>query len=358
MTTRGRLDEVSFPDLLQILSSTRKSGKLTLTRRDAYGVVVFRHGRVVYAASERPRSAFGSLLVARGLVSEAVLREALEAQNRAARERRLGAILVEVGELAPGDLRSVMVEQLAGVFRDLLAWEEGYFKFQSYTVPDRGEVEVDCQDLVVDEGLEPDGVLVRAMTRDTGPEDPRDPAPGDGHTLGTLSLRQVMAEVRSPAFTGETTLQILRYASHVLRRGVLFVLGAGHARPLGQFGLEPEDAPADGPRLRRLALPLDQPSVVAEAAASQETVCGRPARTAWNERLARALGGGLPDEAVAIPVTVSGASAFVLYGDNAPGEEPIACTESLELLMIEAGLALEKTALERRLEEVEARLRR
>ncbi|MFP3940065.1 MAG: beta-ketoacyl synthase N-terminal-like domain-containing protein, partial [Thermoanaerobaculia bacterium] len=244
----------------------------------------------VYAASERPRRAFGSLLVTRGLVSEGVLRQALEVQNQAACERRLGAILVEMGELAPDDLRSVMVEQLAGVFRDLLAWADGYFKFQTYTVPDRGEVEVDCQDLVVDEGLEPDGVLVRAMA----PDEPEtlDPEPGAGRqTQGTLSLRQVMAEVRSPAFTGETTLQILRYASHVLRRGVLFVLGAGHARPLGQFGLEPERDSAAGRHLRRLALPLDEPSVVAEAAASQETFRGRPARSPWNEHLAQALGG-------------------------------------------------------------------
>ena len=104
-----------------------------------------------------------------------------------------------------------------------------------------------------------------------------------------------------------------------------------------------------------MKIPLDQPSLVAEAAAVQETVRGPLERTPWNVRLAEELGGVLPDQAVAIPLTVNGSTAFVLYGDNLPGRRPLGSIEPLEVLLIEAGLAIEKDSLEQRMREIESR---
>jgi hypothetical protein len=38
-----------------------------------------------------------------------------------------------------------------------------------------------------------------------------------------------------------------------------------------------------------------------------------------------------------------------LYGDNLPGEEPIGDTDALEIFLSQAGLAMEKGILERKL---------
>jgi hypothetical protein len=39
----------------------------------------------------------------------------------------------------------------------------------------------------------------------------------------------------------------------------------------------------------------------------------------------------------------------VLYGDNLPDEKPIGDTESLEIFLSQAGMAMEKALLERRI---------
>ena len=165
MTTRGRLDDVSLPDLLQLLSGNLRTGKLTLSYRNGFGTILFRDGRVIYAASNRPRETFGSILINRGLVDEATLLAALEQQNAAPEERRLGSILAEMGALSEQQLRTVMRDQVGEVLRDLLSWREGFFKFQAGSIPDHGEVGVDCQDLVLSEGLTAEGVLVDAVRR-------------------------------------------------------------------------------------------------------------------------------------------------------------------------------------------------
>ncbi len=362
MATKGRLDEISLPNLLQILAEGGRTGKLTLSHRDGFGVVLFRNGRVIYAASNHPREAFGSILVSRGLVAPENLRQALEIQNHSAVERRLGAILVELGVLGEDELREVMREQVGEVIRDLISWRDAYFKFQNVGIPDRGEVEVDYQDLVLDPGLSPDGVLIDAMrpADDEGAggaaAERSAPAASIPPRGEPLSLRQVMAEVRSPAFTGEISLQILRFAAQSLRRGVLFSLGPDHARGLGQFGVEGGGELSGDDLVRHLEVPLGTPSVLSEVADSQEPFRGRPERTEGNDRLAEALGGVLPSDVVVIPIIVNGTTAFALYGDNVPERRPIGPTENLELLLIEAGLAIEKAVLEARLGQIENQL--
>jgi len=363
MTTRGRLDDVSLPDLLQLFSANGRTGKLTLSHRDGFATILFRDGRVIYAASNRTHETFGSILVNRGLVDESTLLTALETQNAAPEERRLGSILAEMGALSDDDLRAVMRYQVSEVLRDLLSWREAFFKFQPGTIPDRGEVGVDCQDLVLYEGLTAEGVLVdvvrrenrRRQTDEASAASLADAAPGADSGQKPISLTRAMTEVRSPAFTGEIALQILRFAGQVLGRGVLFGVGRELARGVGQFGIEADGSLPPDERVRALKIPLDQPCLVAEAAAVQETVRGPLERTPWNERLAEELGGVMPGEAVAIPLTVNGTTAFVLYGDDLPDRRKLGSLEPLEVLLIEAGLAIEKDALEQRVRQIESR---
>ena len=61
------------------------------------------------------------------------------------------------------------------------------------------------------------------------------------------------------------------------------------------------------------------------------------------------LGGMVPPEVVVTPIVVSGAVSAVFYGDNLPGGHPITSIHGLELLMIEAGLAIERNVLAEKL---------
>ena len=116
--------------------------------------------------------------------------------------------------------------------------------------------------------------------------------------------------------------------------------------------MAPSARPATAPA-KRLKLPLDQPSVVAEAADRQECYRGTLDDNEANRKLIEALGGDTPTEVVAIPLVVNDMALLVLYGDNAATGEPIEQVHQLELLMLQAGLAMERHLLRKRLEVVE-----
>ena len=85
---------------------------------------------------------------------------------------------------------------------------------------------------------------------------------------------------------------------------------------------------------------------------------GRLTKTTWNNHLVQQLGGRVPREVIAAPIVVSGKTVAVVYGDNLPEETAIGPIDGLELLMIEAGLLLEKHHLEQRLREMLTRQRK
>ncbi len=361
----GKLEDVTLPGLLQMLAVKARTGKLTLTSREGSGLVVMREGRILYAASNAAREALGNILVCQGLVDEATLARALDLQHTSPEEKRLGAILVEMGALSPGDLDRVVRQQTTGIIRDLCGWGYGFFAFEPLELAEQGEVSVDTRDLVLDAGLDAGEVAresLDAMNFETQPvsynrgREERSGAGLDPRAAGAslASLKSVIAELRSPAFGGEITLWLLRYASGVVRRCVLFSVSREGVRGMGQAGLGAEGGL--GERLRGFRIPADEPSVFKGVVASQAAFLGKLSHDPWDERLAAEFGGGFPAEVVVVPMVVSGNVVAVLYGDNLPSGEPIGAIDGLELLMLEAGLAMEKTALEIRLRTLQERL--
>ena len=176
MSFVGKLDKFKLPDLLQIISGNRKTGRLVLTRRDSQGVIVFRSGQIIYAASSAARETLGSLLLCRQLIDEEGLARALEIQHGASEEKRLGTILVEIGLLAEDSLREVITRQIEGVISEFMQWETGFFKFDLLHLPDHGEIEVDAEDFVHREGLSAQQVLLDISASWTAPRSTRSPS--------------------------------------------------------------------------------------------------------------------------------------------------------------------------------------
>ena len=160
MSFVGKLEEFQLSDLLQIISTNEKSGKLNLTRHDAQGVIVFRQGKIIYAANSSARETLGFLLLTADLITEQQLLEALEIQHQADEEKRLGSILVETGALPSEALERVVRTQLEKVLNEFMDWDKGFFKFERLDLPDRGEIGVDAEDFILPEGLRADQVLV------------------------------------------------------------------------------------------------------------------------------------------------------------------------------------------------------
>ena len=371
MSLCGTLQDLPIPDLLQMIAANRKTGRLVLTRRDGHGVIAFRNGKIIYAASNSVRETLGNILLHERLITESTLLEALERQSRAVVEKRLGPVLVEMGALDAATMERVVRSQTQRVVSEFMRWKSGFAKFELLQIPDHGEVEVDARDFLLEAGLNADELLLGILGQgdpriDTSeldmsqvlrralpgsadgapasPEPPPDPKPPSFATLKTI-----MSEIRSPTFTGEVSLGILRYAARSFTRGVLFARGYDGFLGMGQFGLGSKVA------VRDIRIPLDEPSIFLEVIERKEPYRGPLDDRYWNIHLGRQLGGPLPREVVAIPMVVDSRVVLIFYGDNVPDNAPIGPTDDLELLMIEGGLVIEKAFLEARLRSLEDR---
>lgn len=336
MSLAGRLEEVELAELLHFLALNNRTGKINLTRHDGHGFVVVRDGRIVYAASSSIRETFGNILVCRGLVSAETVAVALEQQHAAGDDRKLGHILVAMESLTEEQLQDVVKQQTGLVVKELCRWRSGYFRFEVAPVASKGEIGVDAEDLVVADGVPTDQILLEAMAR----LDEEEPTPES-------SPRAIADAIFSPALRAETTVGLLRRAGAVVVRGLLLVVRGDEVQGAGQFGLEGSDDPDEA--ARGLRLPLDEPSVIADAVKHRETWRGSVAETPANDQLLRLLGGPRPSEAVVVPMLIREGVGLVLYGDNATALGPVGPVEDLEWALLEAGLAMERDLLEERM---------
>jgi tetratricopeptide (TPR) repeat protein len=131
MAIEGPLKELSIQDVLQLLELARKTGVLTV-RSDLLGdeaIAHFDRGTVVFAVRRRSPRRLGQLLLMAGKLTQRELDAALEHQ-RADPSRRLAEILLEMGSVNEDELERQLRFQMEETIYELMAWEEGYFKFE------------------------------------------------------------------------------------------------------------------------------------------------------------------------------------------------------------------------------------
>ncbi len=363
MSWMGRLDEVSIPELLHLVSWGEKTGKLVLVRQDAEVLLVFRKGKIIYAASNSPREALGNILLRKRLISEETLLKALEQQHRSEHERRLGAILIENGAITGKVLERVIREQIEKVIAEFFLWQSGFFRFEGMVIPESGELEVDARDFLLQRGFNTEQVVLEvvkkvdeakrrreeyaAATRPTVPHSPGDSAPRSTEPLMvprvSTSLSTIMAEFPSPTLRGESALTFLRQAAARVRRGVLFIPGSQGFAGSGQFGIEVPGGRVEDP-VHDLLIPRDHPSILADVMAKKGTYRGLLPSCFWNDYLVNQLGGRAPREAVVVPAVVEGAVVAIFYGDNLPADVPIGPVGDLEMSLLAAFLSQAKAA--------------
>jgi hypothetical protein len=337
----GRLEEQGAAELLRSLARTSASGKLTLTRRDGHVVMALRAGRIIYCASSSMRETFGNILVLRGLLTEADLLEALERQHQATLPVRLGQVLVAMGKVDEMALREVMRQQTEDVIAEIVRWRTGFFQFEPLPFSAAGETSVDLKDFLL-----PEGFSAQQMLGDTAPPGP--PGPSRARELeATADVALDELHPPSPAVTAEATLGLMRYAAQILGRGVLFVVRPDELRGMGQFGVQVAGHSASD-RVRETVVPLGEPSVLRDVVEKRETYRGPLEDLRWNRHLIHRLGGQEPTEVVVIPMIVANSVAVLLYGDNVPDYRLIGPVDTLEFMIAEAGMAMERTLLETR----------
>src|SRR3989304_625280 len=178
---------------------------------------------------------------------------------------------------------------------------------------------------------------------ESGPAEPK-----VEESIGLRIIKEMLVGVGRPLSVSEIILLILRFSSEIMNRAVVFAVKNDKIVGQGQFGIEIKGEVADK-RVRKMAIPLNEPSVLKEALDMKTAIVKRLDPIQWNEYIVRELGGHLPAESFVVPVIVQGKTALILYGDNAPAGDKIGDTSTLEIFLAQASMALERILLERRL---------
>jgi hypothetical protein len=388
----GRLGDMPFQDIVQMLSMSQRTGKLTLTHGASKALLLFRQGEIIGASCDVASLTLGEALLARQAITQSVLALALEVQQSTAPVRLLGTILVDMNAVRPETIEEVLREQIQNVVREVITWTDGAFRFER--LEDAGYLDVGVGDgeILLKSGLRADQVMLDAAQRldETGPrslrelprplpfptrdrevsagitqrmladlgdtltanqimaaltqpaaDDAESPGPPPASTSEVVFLKSIIDETQSLEFVGEIGLMIMRCGARIVRRGILFAVSKGTVRGVGDFGL---NLPPQGANelVRRISVPLDQPSVFRTVVDSRRSFRGRLVRTFWDDYLARQLGGEPPDEVIAVPMVVNGTVVSIFYGDNGPSHGPVGSVDMLELLMVYSALGMEK----------------
>jgi hypothetical protein len=169
-------------------------------------------------------------------------------------------------------------------------------------------------------------------------------------STGISLLKGMLEELNNPSLGCDIILLVLRFASEFMNRAVIFIVKAEEVAGLGQFGIEDCIGSADS-KIRNMKIPRRDNSLFNQVIETQISVKINLDDSFWNRYLFGKLGGGLPTEVFVGPIVSEGKVVALLYGDNLPEKKPIGDTDSLEIFLSQAGLAMEKVLLQRRLRE-------
>lgn len=159
-------------------------------------------------------------------------------------------------------------------------------------------------------------------------------------TPGLKLLKSMVAELSTAETGNEIILMILRLASEIMPRAVLFAIKNNKLFGLGQFGLE-KFIPEPQKTVKNLILPLS--GKVAEVVQSNMPYKGTPPpEDEIFEKIYTQLGGERPTEVFLAVITSNDKPLVLFYGDNIPGKKNIQDTDALEIFFTQAGLAMER----------------
>lgn len=124
---QGRLSVFRLPEVLTFLSTTRKSGTLTVTHEGDEASLFFDDGALVYAGSNQERFRLGSILLRKKKMtrnqSERI--DALMADEGG----RFGEHAIREGVLTETQLRDFLKIQVSEIVYDCFVWDDGTFAF-------------------------------------------------------------------------------------------------------------------------------------------------------------------------------------------------------------------------------------
>jgi len=176
MGLSGNLKTVSFPDILQLLASGKKSGLLEVKTTSRQKEIAFKNGNIVHASSvNSSEDLLGNMLLQRGKISKADLERAITLHKQTGRQ--LGTTLIDMDLFDKKEITECLRLQIEEIVYNLFSWREGEFIFHEGAAPKQAPflVELSTMNVImegtrrIDEWMEiqkvlpPDDVLLAVV---------------------------------------------------------------------------------------------------------------------------------------------------------------------------------------------------
>jgi len=376
MSLAGRLEDLALADIFQILSIGKKTGTFVVKGTKGTALIVFKNGIIVRAETDDIEGTVGDTMLTAGMVREPVHQMAMEVKKKLP-SQSIATILFDLGAVSRDSLEQVTKKRIEHVIYRLLLWEDGDFQFELDDLEIEGKTDLTDFGWELSKGLSPEYLLMEgARVQDessqaafvptqnfsvegseqnetfgseSGWEDDWGGAPA-AERKDIMALKSLTQELRFPNSTSEITLLVLRFASDIFQRGVLFMAGKNQIVGLGQFGIEVDRADE---KIRGIVLSLEMSPFLKKIVTEQMAYRGKLEKDDVTQYFIDEIGGAWPPEAAFFQVVAEGKVVAVLYCDNALTKDQIEETEGLEIFINHAGLALEKSLLQRRLHDME-----
>ena len=151
MSFAGNLKTISFSDILQLISTGKKTGRLLVTQSSQRKELFFKNGNLISAlSSNTEEDMIGNLLLRMGKITKGDLQKAVNIQQQSG--RRIGAVMLEMGLLSKAELSQFLKIQVEEIVYNLFSWPEGEFSFQDEMKPadDQILVNLDTMNLIME----------------------------------------------------------------------------------------------------------------------------------------------------------------------------------------------------------------
>lgn len=162
MALRGSLSDVPVVDVLQFIHLSGKSGTLLMTSGADSALVELSDGNIAFARAPGTRS-LGSVLVERGLVTQADLERLLTLQRESADRPALGQLVVSEGLLSFDAVAECVRDQFHDAMLEIVTWRTGEFQFHQSRLDTVDDVRLDIEGLLPAVALNTQFFLLEAM---------------------------------------------------------------------------------------------------------------------------------------------------------------------------------------------------
>jgi CheY-like chemotaxis protein len=162
-----------------------------------------------------------------------------------------------------------------------------------------------------------------------------------------------LAQLRARGDATEIASLVMKVAQEYFERSLLFAVRNDEIRGLSAFGLAAQQENLNL-AARGIAVPLTEPSVFLDVATSRRPFVGSLPDGKWTQHLMDRIGRFKSQQAALMPLTTNREVIAVLFGDNPETGREMRPLETLRLFLDQAGTAMERLFLQRKLHALQA----